>query len=214
MRNFSVIIPAFNEARTIKGVIEVAKKCDYVDEIIVVDDGSSDETGTIATGAGARVITLSPNRGKAQAMDAGVKAAKNDYICFLDADLKNFSIEILNNIIAPVVDGRYDMFAVIFGRSIWGINWLTPHLPIISGNRALSKETWNLVPEKFKVKFQIEIALNYSAKRAGKKIGAISWPGFSHAIKEKKYGLWRGLYRRVKMIWDIIWIFARVPIEK
>jgi hypothetical protein len=102
------------------------------------------------------------------------------------------------------------MYAVIFGRKIPGLNWLTPHLPIIGGNRALTKAVWQLVPKEYKIKFQIEIALNYFAHRAGKKCGVEVFPGFSQYIKEQKYGLWRGLWRRTKMNWDVVWVFVRL----
>jgi len=210
MQKVSVIIPAFNEAKTVGSVIDVAKRCELVDEVIVVNDGSTDNTAAVAQSAGATVITQSPNRGKAQAMDAGVRAAKNEIICFLDADLKNFSVEILRKIIEPVLSRQYDMYAVIFGRRIPGLDWLTPRLPVISGNRALTKEVWQLVPEKYKIKFQIEIALNYFAHRAGKKYGAESYPGFSQYIKEQKYGFWLGLWRRIKMSADVVWVFAKL----
>jgi len=206
----SVIIPAFNEAKTIGAVIAVAKNCELVSEVIVVNDGSTDNTAKVAQAAGVQLITQSLNRGKAQAMDAGVRVAKNDIICFLDADLKNFSADILQKIINPVLSGQYDMYAVIFGRKWHGLNWLTPRLPIISGNRALRKEVWQLVPEKFKVKFRIEIALNYFAGGAGKKCGAESYPGFSQYIKEQKYGLIDGFWRRMKMNWDVAWVFINL----
>ncbi len=208
----SIIIPAFNEAKTIGEVVGISKNCELVGEIIVVDDGSNDNTAEVARAAGAEVAVLSLNRGKAQAMGAGVRMAKNEIICFLDADLKNFSVEILRKIIEPVLSRRYDMYAVIFGRRLWGLNWLTPRLPIISGNRALRKEVWQLAPEEYKIKFQIEIALNYFARRAKKKCGAESYPGFSQSIKEEKYGLIDCLWRRIKMSWDVIKIFTRLYI--
>ena len=214
MNKVSVIIPAFNEAKTVGVVIEVVKKCELVDEVIVVDDGSTDNTAEVARAAAAKIITLSPNRGKAQAMDAGVRAAKNGIICFLDADLKNFSDEILQKIIKPVLSGRYDMYAVIFGRRFPGLNWLTPRLPVISGNRALTKAVWQLVPKDYKIKFQIEIALNYFAYRAGKKCGAESFPGFSQYIKEEKFGFIDGFWRRIKMSGDVAWVFFKLYIGR
>ena len=64
----SAVIPAYNEAETIGAVIEELKKCSLVGEIIVVDDGSDDNTGKIAKIAGARVISRKNNGGKATAM--------------------------------------------------------------------------------------------------------------------------------------------------
>lgn len=83
----SIILPAFNEADAIVEMVERCNKaCSAGDEIIVVDDGSRDATFELARRAGANVIRLNPNRGKAHALRAGFEAAKNDVIVTIDAD--------------------------------------------------------------------------------------------------------------------------------
>ncbi len=68
----------------------------------------------------------------------------------------------------------------------------------------LSKDLWNQVPEKYKRNFQIEIALNYYAKRNQKKMGFALMPGLTQVIKEKKRGLITGAYQRILMMGDVI----------
>ena len=83
----SVIVPAFNAANTITACVTALQRQNFDQpyEIIVVDDGSADETAVLAQKAGA--IVLHKNRGRpAAARNAGIQAAQGDIICFTDAD--------------------------------------------------------------------------------------------------------------------------------
>jgi len=83
----SIIIPACNEEKSISEVIgRVKKVCPPEDEIIVVDDGSRDNTGKIAKKMGVRVLRHKTNKGKAIALRTGFKYAKNNIIVTIDAD--------------------------------------------------------------------------------------------------------------------------------
>ena len=85
---FSVVIPAFNAKGTLARAIESVRAQSWpAHEIIVVDDGSTDATATIAAGFGAAVhLVRQPNRGVAAARNAGAAAASGDWLAFLDAD--------------------------------------------------------------------------------------------------------------------------------
>ncbi|MFA6533947.1 MAG: dolichyl-phosphate beta-glucosyltransferase [Patescibacteria group bacterium] len=89
--SFSVIIPCFNEARDIAATLKIIKdffaKKAWPAEIIVVDDGSGDDTANLARASGAKVITNGVNRGKGYSVKVGITAAGGDYILFTDADL-------------------------------------------------------------------------------------------------------------------------------
>ncbi|MFX0093447.1 MAG: glycosyltransferase family 2 protein, partial [Candidatus Hodarchaeota archaeon] len=84
----AVVIPGYNEAQKIGIVINNVKK--YSDKIIVVDDGSRDQTATVAATNGAHVVRHSRNQGKGRALRTGFKAALEDettrYIFTMDAD--------------------------------------------------------------------------------------------------------------------------------
>ncbi len=82
----SVVIPAYNEAARIAVAVESALGQTHPpDEVIVVDDGSTDGTGTVAAALGARVVRK-PNGGLSSARNAGIRAARGDWIALLDAD--------------------------------------------------------------------------------------------------------------------------------
>ena len=82
----TVIIPAYNEAGAVGDVVAglIARYPDY--EIIVVNDGSSDDTGQLAEAAGARVIRHDWNKGYGAALRTGIRAAHGVAVCFFDAD--------------------------------------------------------------------------------------------------------------------------------
>ncbi len=107
----SVCIPARNEGRTVGAVVTAALATlgppplgvGLVDELLVVDDGSTDDTGAAARAAGASVLTLPDGGGKGQAMRAGVKATVGDLVVFLDADVENTSERFVVGLLGPLL---------------------------------------------------------------------------------------------------------------
>jgi glycosyltransferase involved in cell wall biosynthesis len=82
----SIVIPAKNEMLTIGGLVAGIRHRYPEAEIIVVDDGSADETGGLAEKAGARVIRHPESLGNGAAVKSGARAANGDILCFIDAD--------------------------------------------------------------------------------------------------------------------------------
>lgn len=206
----SVIIPAFDESATIGKCVAAALGHPQIDEVIVVDDGSRDGTGHLAAEAGARVVRLDENGGKAAALHAGVRAARNDVLLFLDADVIGHTDQTLTRIMQPVIDGRFEMYVGVRARSTVWLNRLLHFFPIIGGERALTRRVWEAVPPAHRNGFQIEIALNYTAKRFEKSMGFELVPGTIHLTKEAKYGLVLGLARRFGMVADVVSISFRL----
>jgi glycosyltransferase involved in cell wall biosynthesis len=82
----SVVIPAYNEAPVIEGVVRALASAAPWREIIVVDDGSHDETGARAAAAGATVIRHPYNKGNGAAVKSGIRHASGEYLMVVDGD--------------------------------------------------------------------------------------------------------------------------------
>lgn len=129
--NIIIVIPAYNESHTIAAVIAGCKK--LIDEVIVVDDGSTDGTARIAKRAGARVFCHLVNRGYGAALKTGIVAALQrgaDIIVTIDADQQHNPAEI-PNLVLPltqeetqekvdiVIGDRFGVASRRDGMSIW-----------------------------------------------------------------------------------------------
>ncbi|MGA2835843.1 MAG: glucosyl-3-phosphoglycerate synthase [Acidimicrobiales bacterium] len=111
-RTVSVCIPARNEAATIGPIVRTIVSeltaagggVDLVDEVVVVDDGSNDQTGAIAGREGARVIAGdTPSGGKGQAMRVALAEAEGDLIVFVDGDVTNFGPHFVTGLLGPLI---------------------------------------------------------------------------------------------------------------
>jgi len=102
----SVVIPAYNEAMSIGSVIAECKA--FCDEIIVVDDGSTDDTAEIAKRSGAVVIQNERNLGVTKATQRGLNVAQGEIIVTMDADGQHNPSDI-PNLTKPIIDGKGDV---------------------------------------------------------------------------------------------------------
>ncbi|HHY13923.1 MAG TPA: glycosyltransferase family 2 protein, partial [Thermoanaerobacterales bacterium] len=110
------IIPAFNEEKTIGGVLQTLKEVDIISKTIVVSDGSTDDTVKIAQSYNVDIIEFKDNKGKGAALKAGIEKAEGEVILFLDADLVGLKEEHIHSLVLPVLHGETDMTIGIFDK--------------------------------------------------------------------------------------------------
>jgi glycosyltransferase involved in cell wall biosynthesis len=118
----AAVIPAKDEAARIAATVRAAARIGHVDLVVVVDDGSKDDTSAIARSAGATVIRHPRNRGKAAAMESGAAEVERQEsesaaelpraLLFIDADLEDSALQ-TGALAAPVLSGEADMTVAV-----------------------------------------------------------------------------------------------------
>lgn len=138
----STIIPAFNEERTIGEIVKTLTKVDIIEKVIVVSDGSWDQTAAIAKKYGAIVIELPENKGKGAALKKGLEDCDSDIVLFLDADLIGLKEIHIRKLLEPVMKNQCEMTIGVFSKGRFSTDlaqFIAPHL---SGQRELRNLFW------------------------------------------------------------------------
>jgi dolichol-phosphate hexosyltransferase len=139
MVSLSIVMPVYNESRTISSAIERVLAVDYPCpvELIVIDDGSIDDTADILqelTEVGVRLVKHRRNLGKGAAVRSGVSEATGSHMIILDADLE-YSPADIPAMLRPVLDGRAHH---VFGTRVFGLNTRYRSFRFAMGGRALT----------------------------------------------------------------------------
>ncbi len=210
--NVSVVVPAYNEASRISAVLTPLAGCPSVDEVIVIDDGSDDGTAEVARHFGVQVFSLPEKRGKAAALDEGVRQARNEILLFLDADLVGLKREHIERLIEVYSKQRADMVVGVFSNGRMNTDIAQKINPFASGQRLLSKDLWQRAKENIEeMDYGIEIALSKLAAKEGWRREKVKLDGVTHILKEEKRGFAKGVIDRLKMYGDMIkWLVKKV----
>ncbi len=199
------VVPAFNEAGRVGAVLDALDGAARVSEIVVVDDGSSDNTHAVAQAHPAaksgklRAVRLPANRGKGAAMRAGAETTNAPSLVFFDADLIGLTPTHVDTLVAPVVASRAAMALGVF-RHGRGVTDLAQFLvPNISGQRAIRRDVFLAIPCLTKSGFGVELAITHHVQDEGLPIERVVLAGVTHPMKEEKLGLLRGARDRFRM---------------
>lgn len=180
----SVIIPAFNEANTIENVIRLVKTSKNVDEVIVIDDNSIDNTYEVAKKSGAKVFK-SIILGKGSSMKEGLEIAKNEILIYIDGDIDNYKTDIIKKLSDPIINNKFDFVKATFNRNAGRVTELVakpllsilfPELTIysqpLSGMIASKKEILKKV--KFENDYGVDIGILIDVYNQGVKIKEVN----------------------------------------
>ncbi len=207
------LIPAFNEQDSIVDTIEAVEGIPGVGEVVVIDDGSWDETAFLAHDVGATVIQLEQHSGKGEALNKGIAETEADIYMFLDADLGSSARECAA-LLEPLLAGHADMsigvmrgssrraggMGFVLKLSGWAIRNYggTIVTAPLSGQRAirsqLLKDIGDLEPG-----FAVETALTIDALRHGYRIVETNID-FQHRATGRDL---KGFAHRGKQFWEI-----------
>jgi glycosyltransferase involved in cell wall biosynthesis len=199
----AAVIPAFNEERTIGEIILVLQQVPLIEEIIVISDGSIDDTALVAESYGARVVVLPENVGKGGAMMIGINSTDAEVVLFLDADLIGLRPAHVVDLLLPVLEGRAETTVGIFENGRLATDLAQFFAPYLSGQRAIKRELFRQLSNLELTRFGVEVALTRFIKMAGISVEEVELKDMSHVMKEEKFGLVKGFLARLKMYWEI-----------
>ncbi|MER7950947.1 glucosyl-3-phosphoglycerate synthase [Streptomyces sp. NPDC096079] len=126
----SVVLPALNEEATVGDIVAVIRRelmteaVPLVDELVVIDSGSTDRTAEVAAAAGARVVArdailprIPAVPGKGEVLWRSLMVTGGDVVCFVDADLRDFSADFVTGIVGPLLtDPDVDFVKAMYDR--------------------------------------------------------------------------------------------------
>lgn len=215
MRRVSALIPAYNEGERIEGTVRALREIGPDWEIIVIDDGSGDDTSVRAESAGASILRLEHNRGKGGALEAGLEKAGGDILLLLDADLGATARE-AGRLLEPVAKGEADMtvatfpkipgsggFGLVKGLARWGLSRYGGSFEApLSGQRALVREVLERAVPLGRG-FGIEVGLSIEALKRGYRILEVE-TRMGHRATGRDLA---GFLHRAQQFWDVGRVF-------
>jgi glycosyltransferase involved in cell wall biosynthesis len=188
MKKTTAIICVYNEASTVKEVVSTISDY-FFDEVIVVNDGSTDKTDEILKDIRStynfKYIVLPENKGKGNAMATGVESSVGEIIAFIDADLSKLNNNHLGQLITPMIYQEADMVLGQPGETLIDYN-INP-FKSFTGQRAVFKQDILPIISKMRhSKFGVETLINLYYQAEEKSVKYILLDGLKHPTKFDK----------------------------
>ena len=201
----SCVVCAYNEAARIRRILEAVHDHPALAEVIVVNDGSTDDTEAILNDYPAiRVISYLPNRGKTYALTRGIAAATGDYLMFLDADLAGVNAADIQALAEPVIGGRAEVSISLRRNSLAPYRWIG--LDFVSGERVIPAPLLDQAVKEMEQlpRWGCEAFINDLIIEEGLSVAVVDWPTVFNTPKTAKRGAWQGVVGELEMIRDAV----------
>lgn len=209
-KSISIIIPAYNEEKRI-GATLAGLEQDWIDEVIVVNDGSNDQTAELVKRSSVSLLDLKENQGKAAAVELGLNKARGEVAVLLDADLESTAGELIE-LVRPVAAGDVAVtvavlpiqgggFGLVRRLAQAGLQYLTGRTmqAPLSGQRVIAREVFaQIMP--FQPGFGLEIGMDVDLIREGIPFQEINC-NFRHRITGRNIS---GYFHRGRQFWSIV----------
>jgi len=189
MENLTIIICCYNEEKTICDVVKACRLYNKESEIIVVDDGSEDNTGRLLRKLNKTVsfnyIKLPENKGKSFAMAVGIENANYDIIFFFDADSLGIRKEHFQDMLKPILENKADMVLGHTAANFINLK-LTPFKAFTGERVLLKKDILPILDEIRNMRFGVETYINLYFQTHDKRIRYVYLDGLKTLNKYKK----------------------------
>lgn len=213
----TAIVPVFNEEKTIRNVLSTLNNSELIEEIVVVDDGSTDnsleeiKSFEREMSKKLKVISLKKNLGKGDAVRIATKNLETDILFFCDGDLNNLNEEHIKQILEPFNHEKNIMSVGI--TQLYGKvgTFLYKNL-LVSGERALPYSHFKKIRKDPLIeKYGLEPVMNYYCKRSNIPIHRYILKDVEGTLKSKKWK--RGSYYLVKEIFEITFVMIKLKMR-
>ncbi len=205
MKNkISVVIAAFNEAPRIADVLKVVENHPLIDEVIVINDGSVDNTSQVVRKFNVKLIENEKNIGKTLSVKKGIDAAKNDLIMLLDADLQGLTEKSIEKLANPVLTGQVDWTLSYRNNSFLIMKLL--QLDWISGERVIPRKFLMdpLISSRPEVGYSLEVLMNKSLLGNRRSFQSVYLKNVINTRKSEKVGFRAGTYNDFAVIGQML----------
>jgi len=213
----AAIVPVFNEEKNVGDVLDVLGRTALLDELILVDDGSTDRTAEVLHRAALRdrrirVLQHLGNKGKGQAVFTGWAATTAPYLVLMDADLKNLKPDHVQVLLDPILQHRADMTLGLFAGGRLSTDLSHRLTPFLTGQRGLRSEILKYISRQAASGYGFEVALTIGAQQQGYRKKVVQLHGVWHPSSELRTerGFWKGALWKMRMYGQIIraWYIA------
>jgi glycosyltransferase involved in cell wall biosynthesis len=203
MARISCVICAYNEADRIQNILDAVAGHPDLSEIIVVNDGSTDDTEKVLRAQeGIAVISYPKNKGKTFALSEGIAASSGEFVMLLDADLSGVTAENIAALAYPVLQGAADV-SISLRRNSLAIYRLIG-LDFVSGERVIPRSLlFNALREmQLLPRWGGEVFMNKYILKEKKRLAVVRWDNVYNIRKYEKMGTWKGMAEEIRMIRD------------
>ena len=211
----SCVVCAYNEADRIRRILEAVHDHPALAEVIVVNDGSTDDTEAILKDYPAiRAISYAPNRGKTYALTRGIAAATGDYLMFLDADLAGVNAADIQALAEPVIGGRAEVSISLRCNSLAPYRWIG--LDFVSGERVIPAQLLDQAVKEMEhlPRWGCEAFINDLIIEEGLSVAVVDWPTVFNTPKVSKRGPWQGVVGELEMIRDAVGFLSPIGVVR
>jgi len=209
--SLSVIIPVFNEVRTISSVIEIVRTWGKANEIIVVCDGSTDKTPEAVKRfvPVVTIISYTKNHGKGYALYRGIQKSTGEIVMFLDGDIVGLTHEDLDRMVEPILHNKADM---VLGLLRFASLGSFEPFNTITGERVVFRKDIEPISRGWKhIGYGVEVMMNEAYKK--KRVVQVTMPYVFILSKLEKQALPDAMVSYVKEGVDMLTQIAKDQTE-